>query len=1034
MPITYITLMLFMMLATLIMIRQLYEHLEQKENRELLLLVVGLFIDFIGCVAISLAKDTSEIIIDHRISIVGRCVFGIGFILYHSRSFHAKLTKFMLTIWVTDKVLCFLGTLIYRKDNFYLTDISINVYRNMSILSGNKQPMYFVNVATMFILGIWAVILILKEHSKIKKNKDKIQNYILAYFGLGITIQGISVAIYELEAFKYPDISPVLRGFMAIIYSVMASHFHFISYEALARDTLLSDIGAGFVVLSTKYRILYYNDVATDAFPELLTLEGMTPYSPAVKNAIDLREMEIQRKGETYRITADRIYNKRKLAGYSLLIVNVTDFLSLEKQAKVSRDAKEKLLTNMAHELRTPINAISGEAEMMLSSTQVDMFQEYAHNIQLSVERLNDSFNYLLEAFNEETEIISPVENPYNFYILLDTIVNASANRAYKKNIEFDVEIDPNLHFDAIGDDAAIYKLVMNVLINAIRYTENGKVSLYTTSTILSNGFCNYEFVIADTGEQAKNYYLNGMENATDIFEEERMGISFLLAKRFISALDGQMKLLTKGARTEVIYILVPQKLSSGNTIKSLGMQDKMKVILLGSNKDYWKGLVDSMKSLGMEYKFVTYNSKPEIEADDKIPVVFTPQPKDNKVRYDAREYKECFMAFTSDKLTTLDEQKDSLVVARPFSVLTLRRVFSTMGMIQEIISQTESIDFIAPSVKALVVDDEYLNRKVAVQILENFKIKADAVSSGYECLDLIKEGKTYDIIFMDYMMEELNGIETTQQIRDMERGSSGVTILAFTANDAPGAKEKYLAAGMNGILFKPAGKEDFAKVLRKFLPEKMILEKIGKSSEEEVVVDFEIEGLNTATGLTYVSGNVDAYKSILVEFGKEIYDKAAKISEFYSLGDLYDFTIYVHGVKSSSRMIGLEELGNKMAALENAGKNDDLEYIGAHLTETLDLYESYVSPLLSLDERKEDNKEHSNLYKLVSQIKSAAEDFEMDDVEVLIKELSSGNYGQIDQIDLQGLNESVKAADYYELVDNIENLLKKIEAKEKNY
>lgn len=1035
MKLIYIVIMLILMLACAAMIGKLYDHLELRENRELLILVTGLFIDFSGCMGMSFATHVSELMVAYRLMLIGRGLFGVGFILYYGRCLNAKNVRPTMCLWLLDRFLCIGSSFFYEGKNWYLTDISIKEYFDMSIFSGHKHTLYYTHVTVVFLVGFWAVSLIIREYLKIRKKGDRIQVYILIYFAMGVVLQGISLTWYEMGGFEHPDYTSILRGFMACIYSVMAMKYHFVSYESLARDTLLSDIGAGFIVLSTKYRILYFNDIAKDAFPELATLEGLSPYSATVREAIDLRESEIKRRGVTYRVTAERIYNKHKLAGYSLLIVNVTDFLLLEKQASVSRDAKEKLLTNMAHELRTPINAISGEAEMMLGCKEPDRYPEYARNIQASVDRLNDAFNYLLEAFNEETEAVVPTENPYNICVLLDTVIAECTKRAVKKEIEFSVDIDSNLYVDAVGDDANVYKLLMNVITNSIRYTESGSVLLSVSSSLKDNGQCDYEFCIADTGAHAETYRAvlgDGSKTAKDKRFSDNVGISFLLAKRLLKGLNGELRINDSGNEVNALHIKVPQKISSSNTIMSLGMSGKMKVVLLGNKKEYWSQLERDMDKLEIEHSYAVTASDMNMEGGDKALVVFTELPKDNSKKNNFEKPADAFLVYTSDTIQATDNAGESVVVSRPFSLLTLRRVFSAMDMIQGISSDSISSDFIAPSIKALVVDDEYLNRKVACQILDNFKIKSEAVSSGYECLDILKSGKRYDIIFMDYMMEGLNGIDTTIQIRAFDLEVKNTCIVAFTANDAPGAKEKYMAAGMNDILFKPAGKDDFARVLRKNINPEHILEKVH-TQEEIDASSIEIEGINVEHGLKYVAGSMEAYKTILIEFGKEIYDKSAKISEFFSMGDWYDFTVYVHGVKSSSRMLGIDELGEQMASLEVAGKTEDAEFVEANLTKVLDFYESFVPLIGALDTTEEDTREHSSLYKLILEIKSAIEDFELEDAENLLKELASGNYGEIDEYDMIQINESLKAQDYYELADHVDRLLEKVAAKENN-
>ena len=260
----------------------------------------------------------------------------------------------------------------------------------------------------------------------------------------------------------------------------------------------------------------------------------------------------------------------------------------------------------------------------------------------------------------------------------------------------------------------------------------------------------------------------------------------------------------------------------------------------------------------------------------------------------------------------------------------------------------------LAPDARLLVVDDVEMNLRVVQGLLKATQIQIDTAMSGRECLKLVSK-KQYDIIFLDHMMPDMDGIETLRRIRDMTDNPNEKTpIIMLTANAIIGAKEEYLGAGFQDYLTKPIREEELQGMLVKFLREELIQypeeriestqddEKKQETSEQHIGSAFglkentgilqDIKGvteLDIETGLLYCMNDEDFYAEMLREYMKG--DKAEVLEQFFDAKDWSNYRTSIHALKSTSLTIGAVALSGKAKELEWSAKDGDEDYIQAH-------------------------------------------------------------------------------------------------------
>lgn len=265
--------------------------------------------------------------------------------------------------------------------------------------------------------------------------------------------------------------------------------------------------------------------------------------------------------------------------------------------------------------------------------------------------------------------------------------------------------------------------------------------------------------------------------------------------------------------------------------------------------------------------------------------------------------------------------------------------------------SETQRKSLVAPDAQILVVDDVEMNLKVIKGLLKKTHMQIDTAQSGMECLEYVKN-KRYDLIFLDHMMPEMDGIETLQQMKLLTVSSNNNTpVIMLTANATRGAREEYMKAGFTDYLTKPFQEEDLQEILAKYLGEKVIQEDDMQSDEavddvwhnepEDFMQCLEgITELDIQTGLSYCM-NKEFYEEMLKEYVKA--DKTAKIEQFFEAADWDNYRITIHSLKSTSLTIGAVSLSEEAKALEMAAKNGDVGYIMSHNQAVMEKYKGLL-------------------------------------------------------------------------------------------
>lgn len=266
-----------------------------------------------------------------------------------------------------------------------------------------------------------------------------------------------------------------------------------------------------------------------------------------------------------------------------------------------------------------------------------------------------------------------------------------------------------------------------------------------------------------------------------------------------------------------------------------------------------------------------------------------------------------------------------------------------------EIVSYRES--FHAPDARILIVDDTKLNITVSVGLLKKTGLKIDSAYSGPEAIGMC-ERNDYDIILMDQRMPGMDGTQALKEIRNLENGRNRETpVICLTADAIRGARERYMAEGFSDYLTKPVKGDDLERMIVRYLPKDKILpvkemeESPAPSGKTDSILNvLKAQGIDTDKGLEYCQQDEDIYRGVLREYAKEAPSRRESIVDYYNKKNWENYSIYVHSLKSTSRMLGANELADLAANLEKAGKDGDEEVIYRDHDRALEMYDKLAS------------------------------------------------------------------------------------------
>ncbi len=334
---------------------------------------------------------------------------------------------------------------------------------------------------------------------------------------------------------------------------------------------------------------------------------------------------------------------------------------------------------------------------------------------------------------------------------------------------------------------------------------------------------------------------------------------------------------------------------------------------------------------------------------------------------------------------------------------------------------------------RVLIVDDVSVNLQVSKGLMEPYNMKVDVALNGTEAIKMIKE-RDYDLVFMDHMMPNMDGVDVTRIIRSLDDEKyKKLPIIALTANALTSSRDFFLKNGFNGFLAKPIDLKQLNKVLYDYLPVKnVVAEQIEKTNSDTGV---SIKGIDSSIGFKNVGGRKESYYKILKTYLRETTEMYQKFDELVA-NDIDTFKIKIHGLKSSSANIGAVFISEKARLLEMASKDYDMAYIKENLPPFYKELKELLSNIESSinDYEKSKNKDVKDIknsidIKKLNLIKEAANNFDITTMETIMEEISKQAYNEEISELIENIETTIDNFEYdkcIELINDYEKNLKK--------
>lgn len=502
-------------------------------------------------------------------------------------------------------------------------------------------------------------------------------------------------------------------------------------------------------------------------------------------------------------------------------------------KAQTVSSAKDTFLVNVSHEIRTPLNAIIGTTEMVLNSDTNNHVKEMAFNISNSSHALLSITSDLLDFSRMNIDVETPAYEKYDFAGMLNDIINLISVRLLDSNVEFFASINPDLPKTMIGDSAKIRQVIINMLSNAIKFTKEGHMTLYVDYETLSNTRILVKVWVEDTGIGIKQENIEKIFDADKYLEnemgeaEENTGLGLALCRKLSTILDGNIRVESVYGQGSTFFFDFPQDIDEETVGETIGKVQKANVNICYFS-DGLKDMLEFDKILNSMGIF-SYNAFSEdmfLEKclDKKFDYFFL-----NSVSYERLKEKINDTGIDWLKIVVVSGCNYSyagepfeFVLTKPVSALNVADLINHTNN-YAIRKQRYAGEFKIPEANILVVDDNLVNLDVAAGLLARYDCKVITAASGAECLITLKD-EHVDMIFLDYMMPGMDGIDTLKAIRELENPVyKTIPVICLTANVVSGAKEMFLEAGFDDYLSKPIETEMLEKTILEKLPAEFI-------------------------------------------------------------------------------------------------------------------------------------------------------------------------------------------------------------------
>lgn len=510
---------------------------------------------------------------------------------------------------------------------------------------------------------------------------------------------------------------------------------------------------------------------------------------------------------------------------FVVLLTTVVISLAASKNQQHIAEMKSTFLANMSHEIRTPMNAVTGVSELLLREELTAKQREYVETIDHSSKSLLVIINDILDYSKIESGKFTLIEEEYSLRSLMTDVTALTILKIGEKPVQFYLDLDEKLPARLYGDMARVKQIMVNLLGNAVKFTERGYICLHLHGST-ENGRFLLTITVEDTGIGIRKQDMNRLFNSFEQIDTHHShssggtGLGLAISKNLAEMMDGSIAVDSVYGEGSSFSAVICQRPLGEEKLVQLSWPTERVLAVYEPDKDLCALYEKSLKEYQISYR---------LEADQK--------------KFLKAAIQERFDFILADQETLLKVK--STGIKRPYESIVLLRqeedpygeeeaaVYSPLFCFglesllhsgkKDVLDSTEQFNISmihpVPEAKVLIVDDNKINLGVAEALMAPYQMQIDCVSSGREAVQAVQK-YSYDLIFLDHMMPEMDGIETLKAIRSLpEAEEREIPVVALTANVTKEAQELFKKEGFNDFMPKPVDIQLLDRILTRHLP-----------------------------------------------------------------------------------------------------------------------------------------------------------------------------------------------------------------------